>query len=69
MKKFGHGIDFADLIYDGERSHVVEYLSSLGWQGSALTMRDAHAVTGFEFPEDEAMTTFADLSYVRAELG
>src|SRR5215208_3101586 len=25
MKKFGHGIDFADLIYDGERSHVVEF--------------------------------------------
>ncbi|HEX2286815.1 MAG TPA: class I SAM-dependent methyltransferase, partial [Mycobacterium sp.] len=31
MKKYGSDISVADLIYDGERSHVVEYLSSHGW--------------------------------------
>ncbi|MFZ0834635.1 MAG: class I SAM-dependent methyltransferase [Mycobacterium sp.] len=69
MKKYGRDIDFAELVYDGERSHVTEYLDSLGWRVSALTMREAYAANGFEFPEDEAMSTFADLSYVSAELG
>ena len=69
MKKYGRDIDFAELIYDGERSHVIEYLDSLGWRVSALTMREAYAANGFQFPEDAAMSTFADLSYVSAELG
>ena len=68
MKKYGRDIDFADLVYAGERSHVTEYLGSLGWKVSALTMREAYAANGFEFPENEAMSTFADLSYVSAEL-
>jgi len=68
MKKYGHDIEFAELVYHGERSHVTEYLASLGWRVSALTMREAYAVNGFEFPEDEVMTPFADLSYVSAEL-
>ena len=69
MKKYGHDIDFSNLIYEGERSHVVEYLTSLGWQVSALTMRDAYAANGFQFPENEALATFADLTYVSAEFG
>lgn len=69
MKKYGRDIDFSELIYDGERSHVPEYLASLGWRVSAISMRDAYALNGFQFPEDEAMTPFADLCYVSAELG
>ena len=69
MKKYGREIDFSELVYDGERSHVTEYLTSLGWRVSALTMREAYAANGFEFPENEAMSTFADLSYVSAQLG
>ena len=67
--KYGRDIDFAELIYDGERSHVIEYLDSLGWKVSALTMRAAYAANGFQFPESEAMTPFADLTYVSAQLG
>jgi methyltransferase (TIGR00027 family) len=69
LKQFGHDIDFSDLVYHGERSHVVEYLTSHGWQVSAVTMRDAYAANGFQFPEDETMTPFANLSYVSAVLG
>lgn len=69
MKKYGRDIDFSELIYDGERSHVTEYLDSLGWRVAAISMRDAYSLNGFEFPEDEAMTPFADLSYVSAQLG
>lgn len=69
MKKYGRDIDFSELIYDGERSHVTDYLDSLGWRVSAISMREAYALNGFQFPEDEAMTPFADLRYVSAQLG
>jgi hypothetical protein len=32
-------------------------------------MREAHAVNGFEFHDDEMSKMFADLSYVSAVLG
>ena len=68
FKKLGQSIDFSDLVYHGERTHVIEYLKSLGWQVSSQTLLDAYAANGFEFPE-ETMTPFANLSYVSAVLG
>ena len=68
MKKYGLDIEMSELVYHGERSHVPEYLTAYGWEVSTQTMRDAYAANGFEFPDDETMTFFADLSYVRAVL-
>jgi methyltransferase (TIGR00027 family) len=69
LKQYGHDIEMKDLVYHGERSHVVEYLTSLGWQVSAQTMEEAYAANGFQFPDDETMTPFSKLSYVSAVLG
>jgi methyltransferase (TIGR00027 family) len=69
LKQFGHNIEMKDLVYHGERSHVVEYLTSLGWHVSMQTMEEAYADNGFEFPDDETMTPFSKLSYVSAVLG
>ncbi len=66
MKKYGSDIEISDLIYDGERSHVIEYLTGHGWDVIAQTMREAYAANGFEFPENETIGFFADLSYVSA---
>jgi methyltransferase (TIGR00027 family) len=66
MKKFGHGIEMQDLIYHGERNHVVEYLTGHGWDVSAMTVTEAYAANGFEFPQHETMGFFSDLSYVSA---
>jgi methyltransferase (TIGR00027 family) len=66
LKQYGHDIEMSDLIYDGERSHVIEYLAGHGWDVSAQPMREAYAANGFEFPEDGAIGFFADLSYVGA---
>jgi methyltransferase (TIGR00027 family) len=68
MKKYGSDIEMPDLIYQGERSHVPEYLTRYGWDVSTQTMREAYAANGFEFPDDEALLLFADLSYVSAVL-
>ena len=69
MKQYGHDIEMNDLVYHGERSHVVEYLTSLGWQVTVQSMREAYAANGFVFPDDEAMAHFASLNYVSAVLG
>ena len=69
LKRYGHDIEFSDLVYHGERSHVIEYLTSLGWQASAQTVTEAYAANGFTYPETETMTPFSNLSYVSAKLG
>ena len=66
LKKYGHDIEMGDLIYHGERSHVIEYLTAHGWDVSSKTMREAYAANGFEFPESEMMGFFSNLSYVSA---
>ncbi len=66
LKTYGHDFEMGDLIYHGERSDVLDYLTGRGWDVSSLGMRDAYAANGFEFPEDGAVGFFADLSYVTA---
>jgi methyltransferase (TIGR00027 family) len=68
MKKYGADVNVADLIYDGERSHVVEYLSTYGWDVSSQTMEEANAANGFEMPDGEAMSAVRELSYISAVL-
>ena len=66
LKQYGHDIEMGELIYHGERSDVIDYLTEHGWDVTAQKTPDAYAVNGFEFPEDGAMGFFADMSYVSA---
>jgi methyltransferase (TIGR00027 family) len=66
LKTYGHHFEMGDLIYHGERSDVLDYLSGHGWDVSAKGIQDAYAANGFEFPEDGALGFFTDLSYVTA---
>ncbi|MDT5337280.1 MAG: hypothetical protein QOD90_2785 [Mycobacterium sp.] len=68
LKQLGSDIEMADLVYLGERSHVVEYLAARQWDVSVLPIREAHALNGFEFPDDEMTAMMAGLSYVSAVL-
>jgi methyltransferase (TIGR00027 family) len=66
MKQYGHDVEMSDLIYKDARNDVVDYLTGHGWEVSTVSMRDAHAANGFEFPEDGAMGFFAEMSYLTA---
>ncbi len=66
MKKYGSTIEMGELIYHGERNDVLEYLVGHGWTPSAQSMREAYAANGFDFPEEETIGMFADMSYVSA---
>ncbi|GFG73084.1 class I SAM-dependent methyltransferase [Mycobacterium botniense] len=65
-QRLGMDLDMSDLFYPGERSIVVDYLSSHGWQVTAYPARELYERNGFEFPEDQIVAAFGDMSYVSA---
>jgi methyltransferase (TIGR00027 family) len=67
-QRFGFNLNAADLFYYGERSVVVDYLTTHGWQVTPHPARELYARNGFEFPEDEMTAAFGDMSYVAATL-
>ena len=67
-RRFGFDLDVADLFYHGERSVVIDYLTTHGWGVTPHPARELYARNGFEFPEDEMAATFGDMSYVDATL-
>jgi len=67
-QRAGLDLDAADLFYPGERSVVVDYLASSGWQVTAHAARDLYERNGFEFPENEWTASFGEMSYVAAAL-
>ena len=66
MKELGSDMEMDDLVYHGERTNVIEFLTKLGWTVSVRSSREAHADNGFDFPDGELMATLANLSYVSA---
>ncbi len=41
MSELGFEIDFNDLVYHGQRSHIVDHLSQRGWQTTSTDRRGA----------------------------
>lgn len=68
MRELGSNIEMADLIYQGQRHHVTDYLAGLGWEVTARSVQDAHADNGFRYPDDEMARGWTELKYVRAVL-
>jgi methyltransferase (TIGR00027 family) len=68
LKELGSDITMEDLVYQGERTNVVDYLAKLGWSVSEQTSAGAHAANGFTLPDGEGMQEFTKLSYVSATL-
>lgn len=69
MSELGFEIDFNDLVYHGQRSHIVDHLSRRGWQTSSQTVAELHAANGFVYADDDVAAAFADVTYSSAVLG
>jgi methyltransferase (TIGR00027 family) len=54
-QQHGFDVNLADLFYQGERSHVVDYLTGHGWQVSARTRPDMFREYGREFSEADEL--------------
>ncbi len=69
MSELGFEIDFNDLVYHGQRSHIVDHLSQRGWQTRSKTIAELHAANGFVYADDDVAAAFADVTYSSAVLG
>ncbi|MCV7103779.1 class I SAM-dependent methyltransferase [Mycobacterium palustre] len=69
MSELGFEIDFNDLVYHGQRSHILDYLTQRGWRTSSQTVKELHAANGFVYPDDDVAQAFADVTYSSAVLG
>jgi methyltransferase (TIGR00027 family) len=67
-RRMGSNIDLAELFYWGERSSAGDYLTSKGWGVTILSTREAYAVNGFEYPDDELTALAGDSGYLSATL-
>ncbi len=68
MSRLGFDVDFAELVSQGERSHIIEYLTGRGWQISHRSVGQLHATNGFDYPDDQVATIFADVTYLNGLL-
>ena len=67
-RRLGSDINLAELFYPGDRSSADDYLHTRGWQVSVRSSRDAYAVNGFEYPDDELTAMAGNSGYLYAEL-
>jgi methyltransferase (TIGR00027 family) len=67
-RQYGLDIDGVQLVWDGKRSQVGEYLSAKGWQVTTHTARELYAANGFEFPGEQAVASFGSFDYLTAEM-
>jgi len=67
----GFDLDFAELVYLGDRNEAAAYLADHGWRISRNTARELFAANGLApLPEDdEDAGNFGELQYVSGELG
>lgn len=56
----GVHLDISHLFYEGERSHVVDYLTEHGWQVSTKSRPEVFAEYGREFPDTELLAPMRD---------
>ncbi|RRR44886.1 class I SAM-dependent methyltransferase [Mycolicibacter terrae] len=68
MAALGLEVEIGDLIYHGERSHIVEYLTAAGWTVSGRQVTELYADAGLEYGDDALAVAFGDLTYLSAAL-
>jgi methyltransferase (TIGR00027 family) len=61
----GFDLDFAELVYTGERAQVDDYLTGKGWTADAISSADLLVKYGMPPAEGES-ANFADVRYVSA---
>lgn len=66
MTELGFEVDFDELVYHYERSHIIEDLTSRGWQVAHRAVAEMHAANGFQYAEDELAQAFGDITYLNA---
>jgi methyltransferase (TIGR00027 family) len=65
----GFDLDFAELVYLGDRNEATAYLGDHGWQLSRQSVKELFAVNGLPpLDDDEEAGNFGELQYVSGTL-
>jgi methyltransferase (TIGR00027 family) len=67
-RRLGIDVDMTELVYHGERSHLIRYLQAGGWQVTADSVPDLYGANGLTLPNDEQGAAMADVKYIAATL-
>jgi methyltransferase (TIGR00027 family) len=66
----GFALDFAELVYLGDRNEAASYLGGYGWQISRSSVKELFAANGLPpLVDDEEVGNFGELQYVSGVLG
>ena len=66
----GFDLDFAELVYLGDRNEAASYLGGHGWQISRSSVKELFAANGLPpLVDDEEVGNFGELQYVSGVLG
>ena len=70
-RNHGFELDFADLVYVGDRNEASTYLADHGWQISSQTVNQLLSENGLPIfiDEDEDVARFSELQYTSGILG
>lgn len=68
FREHGVDIDMASLVYAGERNHVVDYLSSIGWRPEGITRTELFGRNGIEAPAPENDDPLGEIIFISAQL-
>lgn len=68
MREIGFEVDLNELVYQGERNHIADYLTGKGWQVTSRAVAQLHAENGFVYADDELAQAFGDMTYLSAAL-
>ena len=67
-RRLGIDVDMRELVYHGERSHLIRYLEAGGWHVNADDVPDLYAANGLTLPDDEQGAAMANVKYITATL-
>ncbi|OBI38444.1 class I SAM-dependent methyltransferase [Mycobacterium colombiense] len=68
FREHGVDIDMASLVYAGERNHVVDYLSSIGWRPEGITRTELFERNGIQPPAPENDDPLGEIIFISAKL-
>lgn len=67
FREHGVDIDMASLVYAGERNHVIDYLSSIGWKAEGVTRTELFERNGIEAPAPENDDPLGEIIFISAK--
>jgi methyltransferase (TIGR00027 family) len=68
FREHGVDVDMASLVYTGERTHVVDYLRSKGWEAEGVTRTELFTRNGIEVPPPEQDDPLGEIIFISGRL-